>query len=58
MQFALDAQSFKTPIITYIHHTMKLYQKLMAAIVVVALLTVIAAITTASTIVFYSVAYA
>ena len=48
----------KTPIITYIHHIMKLYQKLMAAVVVATLMTVIAAITTASTIVFYSVAYA
>lgn len=37
---------------------MKLYQKLIAAVVVIALMATIAAITTASTIVFYSVAYA
>ena len=36
---------------------MKVYQKLLAAASVVVLLTVVAAISTASTIMFYSVAY-
>ena len=37
---------------------MKLYQKLIASVVVVVLMIGIAAISTASTIMFYSVAYA